>query len=446
MLNQISVEEVLPQIRILQGLVELYPVPERTQEIIREVVFEQSKVIPQLNELDEQTLEVIARYLETQFDITQESGHAITAPEFEPWLLKKKAEIDFHYWNRLNRFLRSEGELPPQVISILDNTTDQILDFAGDPKLDGSMKRRGMVIGHVQSGKTSNYSALICKAADAGYKIIILLAGITNSLRTQTQERINIAFIGKNATSNTALSNDVIGAAKHVGTEKPKHPDWGTTIENDFGKGPAATATGFQMENRTQPLIYVLKKNPNTLKNMIVYLDTISPNASISYPLLLIDDEADNASINVARDPDNEVSKINASIRKILSKFEKSSYVGYTATPFANIFIDPDSEDEMVKADLFPSDYIKVLDAPTNYVGPDVVFGAEGKLCEKMVLCPIDYEVILPLKHKNHHEINELPKSLEQAIRLFVIAKAVRIYRGDERKHSSMMVNVSLVA
>jgi hypothetical protein len=439
---QISIEDVLPQIRILQGFVELRPVPERTQEVIREVVFETSKALPQLKELGEETLEVIARYLETQFDITQESGHAITALEFEPWLLKKKPEIDFHYWNRLNLYLRAEGDLPPQVISILDNTTDQILDYVGNPKLDGSMKRRGMVIGHVQSGKTSNYSALICKAADAGYKIIILLAGITNSLRTQTQERINLAFIGKNATSNTVLSSEVIGAAKHVGAERPRHPDWGTTIENDFGKGPAATAAGFQMENRTQPLIYVLKKNPNTLNNMIKYLDTISPNASISYPLLLIDDEADNASINVAKDPD-AVSKINASIRQILLKFEKSSYVGYTATPFANIFIDPDNDDEMIKDDLFPSDYIKVLDAPTNYVGPDAVFGEEGKLSEKMVLCPTDYEIDLPLNHKNHREIDGLPKSLEQAVRLFIIAKAVRIYRGDGKKHSSMMVNVS---
>ena len=203
-----------------------------TTDFIREVLSGYSSMVGAKPGSD--GFEEIVRILETQLDISQDIGHSISASDFKKWWDDRKSTgIDLHYWNRLNQFMLQQGELPPTVINVLDRTTDEILDYAGDPIQEGSWRRRGMVIGHVQSGKTSNYSALICKAADAGYRVIILLAGITNSLRKQTQERINYAFIGKHATEMQNVRQEVIGAALHS-AGNPKHPDYGTTLSKDF--------------------------------------------------------------------------------------------------------------------------------------------------------------------------------------------------------------------
>jgi hypothetical protein len=152
--------------------------------------------------------EEIIRDLESIFTHTQRKGSAVTS-DYKPWLASRRPTIDFYYWSRLRRFYLEGGVLPPQVVATLDAVTDEVLDYLGDPADIGSWARRGMVIGHVQSGKTTNYSALICKAADVGYKVIILLAGITNSLRSQTQERLDETFIGRksifHATAQEAL-------------------------------------------------------------------------------------------------------------------------------------------------------------------------------------------------------------------------------------------------
>ena len=122
----------------------------------------------------------------------------------------------------------------------------------------------------------------------------------------------------------------------------------------------------------------------------------------VSIILLLIDDEADNASINT-KSKQNAITRINEGIRDILSQFRKATYVGYTATPFANIFINPNSRDAMLGEDLFPRDFIQILEPPNNYVGPEQVFSKDSPLSEKMVKIPEDYEDLIPLKHKNHH-------------------------------------------
>ena len=143
---------------------------------------------------DEAKLKVRA-ILESSFDITQGRGCSVKS-DYAPWLKGRLSEIDFYYWNRLRDYLLEEQILPPNVVSRLDSLSEEILDYCGNPDDDGAWSRRGMVMGHVQSGKTTNYTALICKAADAGYRIIILLAGLTNSLRAQTQQRLDETFIG----------------------------------------------------------------------------------------------------------------------------------------------------------------------------------------------------------------------------------------------------------
>ena len=410
-----------------------------TSEEIRKEVLATSKTLPVLKNLTLEAINVYCRDLETMYDISQDLGYSVKASSYKAWFEKRKPEIDFHYWNRLNTYLKSEGQIPSQIISVLDNVSDEIVDFLGDPSLEGSWQRKGMVVGQVQSGKTTNYSSVICKAADVGYKIIILLAGITNDLRRQTQQRLNLAFIGKNATSLREMETGVIGAANFAKPPR-KHPQNGTTLRSDFSLKQAEGFLGSNIQSNTEPTIFICKKNTSTLKNLKKFFEIMDPN-KLPYSLLLIDDEADNASINTSGDK-RRVTRINEGIRDLLVKFEKSSYIGYTATPFANIFIDPDTEDEMEKQDLFPSDYIKVLEPPSNYIGPEKIFLDED-ISNRTIKIIDDYEDVLDLKHKNLVPVDDLPESLYQAIRIFILSKVIRNLRGDEKQHSTMMINVS---
>lgn len=137
----------------------------------------------------------LVRKLETRFDIGMSLGTMFSSEEYRPWLDDARADIFWYYWNRYQRLLRQK-RFPPQVVTSLHNITDQILDHLENPQKPGSWSRKGIVVGHVQSGKTANYTGLICKAADAGYRIIIVLAGMLNSLRNQTQSRVDDGFIG----------------------------------------------------------------------------------------------------------------------------------------------------------------------------------------------------------------------------------------------------------
>ena len=247
--------------------------------------------------LDEETLEQIIRELEASFDITQLKGAAITGGKYVPWLESRKPEIDFFFWERLKRFYIETGSLPPHVVNTLDQVTDEVLDRCGDPKSpDLRWEKRGMVLGHVQSGKTTNYSALISKAADAGYEIIILLAGLTNSLRSQTQERIDETFIGKRSVFDPA-------AAISLPIQKfgPHHRSaaYGTSYLQDFTITRAGT-WGISIGQIVDPLIFITKKNKRVLEGLAQWLTRQNPGDLIDHPLLLIDDEADNASINTS--------------------------------------------------------------------------------------------------------------------------------------------------
>lgn len=388
--------------------------------------------------LSEEDLAAIRRQLEFTFSVRQDAGHAVKS-DYEPWLKDRSAEIDFYYWTRLRRYYLEDGVLPPNVVAQLDNVTDEVLDYCGNPLDEGSWSRRGMVMGHVQSGKTTNYASLISKAADSGYKIIILLAGLTNSLRMQTQERIDETFIGKKSLFGQRRP-DLMPIMTFC-DGKQIYPAFGTTRDSDFNRS-SATQFGVTLANLKDPIIFVTKKNKGILENLLEWIVPQAAGAKIRYPLLLIDDEADNASVNTHKDPGKSTA-INAVIRKVLMQFGRSSYVGYTATPFANIFIDPDTEDEMCGDDLFPRHFIKALDPPSNYVGASRVFAPDGDLREQMVRIVEDFEDLLPLKHRKDRDILELPASMYTAIRVFVLVRAIRILRGDGAKHSSMMINVS---
>ncbi|GJD79381.1 Z1 domain-containing protein [Methylobacterium gregans] len=384
---------------------------------------------------DEEKAEVL-RALESSFTQTQTRGYSVFN-DFKPWLNENSSSIDFYYWNRLKRYYLEGGSLAAPVVATLDAVTDQILDFSGNPLRPEVGSRRGMVMGHVQSGKTTNYSALICKAADAGYRTIILLAGITNSLRTQTQERLDETFIGKKSVFH-ALAAEPLPILTYA--MKKRFPAYGTSRDKDFTRDPGSGVV-FSIVAHNEPIIFVCKKNKATLSKLRDWLIEQGHGQVISSPLMLIDDEADNASINTSKDP-KATTAINGVIREIMALFERRTYVGYTATPFANIFIDPDSNDEMLKDDLFPKHFIKTLDPPNTYVGASRVFADDGDLREPMVELVKDYVAHLPLNHKADHSVT-LPPSLLTAVRVFVLTRAIRILRGQGRQHCTMMINVS---
>jgi hypothetical protein len=385
---------------------------------------------------DELAINAIIRELETSFTVTQKRGAVITE-DHRPWLSTKRSQIDFYYWNRLRKYYIETGALPSHVLATLDSDTDEILDLCGNPLDEFYGAVRGMVMGNVQSGKTTNYSALICKAADAGYRVIILLAGITNSLRSQTQERLDETFIGKvsmfGAAAQQSLPIQNFASTRRI-------PSYGTTRVSDFSGGNDGIYFG--LSGHQEPMIFVTKKNKAILNRLATWIENQEETGGYTLPLLLIDDEADNASINTANDP-KRTTAINGIIRQILSRFPRSAYVGYTATPFANIFIDPETTEEMATDDLFPGNFIKALDPPSNYAGAHRIFREGGDLRVGMTRIINDFRSVLPLNHRNGDIVAKLPESLLHAVRVFCVTRAIRVLQGKSKSHCSMMINVS---
>jgi hypothetical protein len=395
--------------------------------------------------LSEGDVERFVKHLETIYGTTQENGH-ILKKNFIKWYEKEKKNIDFHYWERLRAYWIQKTILPKAVVNSVDDVSDEIMEFLGNPGDKESWnRRRGLVMGHVQMGKTTNYSALISKAADVGYRIIIVLAGQTNSLRYQTQVRLDKAFVGKSSVSDSTHTKiyDVANILKYENPNYvPRYPFCGTTQLSDFNTATAG-AVGAHQGTFAEPILFVTKKNPKVLEKIADWLKGLNNGAELDGPMLLIDDEADNASVNTNANA-NQATEINKKIRQILKTCRQSTYVGYTATPFANIFIDPESADEMLNEDLFPADFIKSLDPPDNYVGSHRLFTDNGDLLEACVRpIPNDYQDLLHLKHKSNHELESLPPSLKEAVMEYILFRAIRLADGNGTSHSSMLINVS---
>ena len=413
-----------------------------TPAMIREQIELVRKLYPTVT--DEEAENLALRF-EHVHGVTMDIGSTLENPGFDKWLDGARAEIEFFYWERYRRLLAEKG-FSGQVLATLDSVTDRTLGLLENPIKEGRWDRRGMVVGHVQSGKTANYIGLMSKAADSGYQVIIVIAGLHNNLRSQTQSRVDEGFTGFDSSklhTNSQNVESIIGVGRY---DSSRRPNTFTNTLRDFNK-QTATSIGIPLVNLVEPVVFVIKKNTNTLRNLLEWLkdhNATRGTSSISAPMLLIDDEADNASINIRKGKD-EVSRINGQIRQLLEVFDRSCYVGYTATPFANIFIDPDSDDEMFGGDLFPRDFIVSLDPPDNYFGASRVFLVDTDEApgSSVIRYIEDNEDLLPLRHLKDHVVVGLPESLKDAVRTFIVARAVRLARGHEHQHNSMLVNIS---
>ena len=382
----------------------------------------------------------LSKQLRGQLNIDFDLGEAITSKDFVSWLPDRKPTIEWSRWKTYKQWMLNQGR-SPKVMDTMDQLTDQILDFVGDPTKEGQWSRRGLVIGDVQSGKTATYLGLFNKAADAGYRLIIVLAGNTESLRQQTQSRVDEGFIGRDSGTLKPRPGVAATPTKRIGVgllgSGFSTAQGMTTVVQDFRRS-SQQATNITVDRHTaEPHIFVVKKNKSVLKALHDWLQQqAAGHGRIDVPLLLLDDESDYASVNT-KDEHNPTA-INKGIRAILDSFTRSSYLAFTATPFANIFIDHGAAD-----DLFPRDFVYSLDAPSNYVGAERVFGSAGEAPNTEHTMDLsDAGAYFPTKHKSDHVVTDLPESLRQAVRVFLLGNAIRDIRGDLGARS-MLINVS---
>jgi len=405
--------------------------------------------------------------LEADFEIYSKEATLLVAEDVKPWLYDEKSKINPELWNRYKLYMNKKDSSFP--MDAIDDVTDKILDKCVNPKIKGRWDRRGMVVGNVQSGKTANYTGLINKATDAGYKLIIVIAGIHNSLRAQTQNRIDEGFIGRDSSDFILRQrNHKIG----VGEYKSKTEIYSFTSSDGKGDFNRSIATRINVPIGGQsPTVLVIKKQKSILENLILWLNNFASEDEnndrkiFDVPLLLIDDEADNASVNSGTE--FEPKTINRLIRTLLNLFNQNTFIGYTATPYANIFI-PSSWSEnletMVKdvrlkvgEDLFPRDFIVNIPPPTNYIGAVQVFGYDNddfdeeieglniirEIKDQDPLFPIRIKPIKTTDDKDELP-DDVPTSLKTAVKSFILTCAIRRLRGQEKKHNSMLVHVAL--
>lgn len=391
---------------------------------------------PDLKEeqLEEWLLEIYDTHVQ---EIIVQPTSVIRATKETTWT---DEELEFgYYWVRYSKYLEEIKHWSIDTIRSIDTTTNEILKSIGNPNKQTEFNYRGLVLGYVQSGKTANFTGLINKAYDVGYKLVIVLAGMHNDLRSQTQLRLEKEVVG--------VIDNVTGVASGVATISNKGAlvqTW-TTVENDI-----SIKVLDQRRNLDIPNLMVVKKNKDVLETLNDVIEACC-NLSADYrnvPVLVIDDEADQASVNTA-DSSEDPKTINRLIRRLLNQFNRKSYVGYTATPFANLLIDSRVTDDESQEDLYPKDFIVALPKPDGYCGPEEYFNITGyKEDDKPLyirhLNQDDLDLFNKIKNKEHVElINYVPYSMKQAIQSFIIATAVRNLRNQEKEHNSMLIHAS---
>lgn len=362
------------------------------------------------------------------------------------WYSKFKVEHPDrnNYNKRFEYYMQEEKHWPEDSIKELSRNTDEIVNRLGDPNKPGTWKRKGLVIGDVQSGKTANYTSVCNKAVDAGYKIIIVLAGRTNTLRRQTQKRLESDFVGLRKDDTNQKKGEILPTipvgVHFYGDVAGYAVESVTTNVTDFSK-KVADSKAISLNEHMMPQLFVVKKVKSVLDNLADWLGGKHQNI-INVPMLLIDDEADDASVNT-KTADSPTT-INACIRRILKLFSRSTYLGVTATPFANILIDPYiPETDVIDTDLFPEDFISCLPTPDLYIGSERMFRGEQDIKYVIPIEQKDIQNAFPFKHKKVQEVASVPESLKAAIRYFAVTNAVRDILGHSKTHRSMMINVS---
>lgn len=365
--------------------------------------------------IDAEELEELCRAFEYKLTNIMESKPAAIRPAgLEPWY--SGPTDDDLCWPSLRRYYLEEKKRPEDQVESVDDASNVVVAHTPRPT-KATFKGRGLVVGYIQSGKTTNFTAVAAKAADLGYHLVIVLSGIHNSLRKQTQNRLSAELTDLNSGKWLSL----------------------TTDESDFRKPPFGGEAALGEGNATG--LMVIKKNPVVLRRLKAWLGTdVMKEHLKSLKVLVVDDEADQASVGTAT--------INPLIRDILGLLPRNTFVGYTATPFANVFINPvDSED------FYPRDFILNLPRPEGYFGPEMIFGRADASQDDNDAMGYDMvrivgeEELGALRPANKEEIPSFSPTvdgvLQKAIDWFFLATAARFARGQE-EHSSMLIHTHI--
>jgi len=358
----------------------------------------------------------------------------------------EEIELDKENWNfylRHKNYLRDTVfKENTQIVESLDYETDQIIKKFPKPEEHEFFNKKGLVIGYVQSGKTANFTHLISKAASIGYRFVVVLAGMTDTLRMQTQFRIDKELLGNNSLGIEGLTTIkwLPGEQKFISlTGLPNK-----RIKKDNGDFfiPVNNFTDhFEKTNDiTIAIIKKLARNngekfSSIIGNLINWIESrYDTDLTKMPPVLIVDDEADQASID-SSDEESDPTVINHAIRKLISLFPKSVYVGYTATPFANVFINP-ANDYLSLEDLYPKDFIYALPEPDQYFGSTSFFGIKNK-DNKLAL--VEY---LENVEKNliNDEGQSITDNLISALNDFIYSTIIRRYRGND-KYCGIMIH-----
>jgi len=426
--------------------------------------------------------EQLVASLEEIFTVWSNDPRALGSDEAHvPWLPGRRGGIDWRFWNRYRLYLIQEQKLPPAAVSNVEKLVDEVLGRLEDPLRSGPWDRRGLVMGNVQSGKTGSYTGLVCKAADAGYKVFIILAGLHNNLRSQTQIRLDEGFLGYKAVppGEAGAGFEPVGVSRFG----PGLRADSVTNRNENGDFRRAIAQNFAIHPGGNPLLFVVKKNVAVLRYLLAWIahssDASDPDTGRRYhrntPVLIVDDESDQASIDINQiptdengipDPEHDPTKTNKLIRSLLYSFDRSAYVGFTATPFANIFIHEKATTTEYGEDLFPRSFILNLPAPSNYIGAARIFGVEEdeeaglKAVQALPITRLVSDHAASLKSSETegwmppklqlrtahiplvNGARTIPQSLRRAVMCFILSSAVRALREPGPVINSMLVHV----
>lgn len=391
--------------------------------------------------------------LESERLLDVRRANVLQKEQHTEWL-PRVDRAQWYYWPTLRNYLLDKKAWLPAAIQSIDDATDKILAAMEDPIGSRPFTTKGLVVGYVQSGKTANYTALIAKAVDAGYRVVIVLTGIHNSLRLQTQRRLASELVG-------VINGRPIGVGR-----PPADKEWQTLtspqLDGDFNPGHTNPAT---MAGPT-PFLIVTKKNATVLAKLIRWLNKAPQAVRDTVPCLIIDDEADQASPNTGgnRQPgddmddpevfneDESPSKINEQIRSLLGLFGRKAYVAYTATPFANVLMDPNAVDRLAGQDLYPHSFIVSLPKPHGYYGAKDIFGlgatadTEGEDGLDVVrnVKPEELPLLLPSRRDEVDGFQPtISDSLYSAIIDFILGGAARLQRGHDDKPATMLIHTT---
>ncbi|MCC3767190.1 Z1 domain-containing protein [Streptomyces sp. UNOC14_S4] len=397
------------------------------------------------------------KLLEDKIPVNKHAGPVVISQEYVPWRgIGAPRGVDW-YWPAYERYLRDTKGWSDGTVADLGEAAERVVERLADPTSAEAYQSKGLVVGYVQSGKTANFTGVIAKAIDAGYRLVIVLGGTLNLLRGQTQRRLDMELVGReNILRGTAEAESDYAAdldwlrgrfVSHSGLPSERGGfdiERLTTRENDY-KSLAQGIRALQIEKREKSLplhdprnldhaavrLMVVKKNKTVLTKLVKDLKKISGLLG-EIPTLIIDDESDEASVNTInsrRHGSAERTAINKKLSELLSLLPRAQYVGYTATPFANVFIDPsDSED------IFPKDFLISLARPQGYMGVQDFHDLDPRI-------PIDERTVADsnelayIRSIDATEEENDDLSLRRAMDMFVLTAAVKIFRETEDPH-----------